>query len=228
MDQAAERLYLVDEQANEIPVQQVLLLLVSLLGRDGARGSVALPVTATSLAEHLLDGSGLTVRRTQASLAALTRASTVEGTVFAGAATGGFVFPGFLPAYDAVASLANVLELLAPVERPLSALVAELPLPTVVHRELRCPWALKGTVMRVITERLKDRRTDLLDGIKVFDDRGWAQVIPDASEPIVHLYAEGDTEADAGRLEAELRGIVEDIIAGEEHPTAREEPSSRG
>ncbi len=228
MDQAAERLYLVDEQANEVPVEQALLLFVSLLGRDGARGSVALPVTTTSLAEQLLDGTGLTVRRTQASLAALTRASTVEGTVFAGAATGGFVFPGFLPAYDAVASLANLLELLAPVDRPLSELVAGLPRTTVIHRELRCPWALKGTVMRVLTERLKERRTDLLDGIKVIDDRGWAQVIPDASEPIVHLYAEGDTEAEAERLGAELRGMVEEVIAGEEHPAARAEPSSRG
>ncbi len=148
--------------------------------------------------------------------------------MFAGAATGGFVFPGFLPAYDAVASLANLLELLAPVDRPLSELVAGLPRTTVIHRELRCPWALKGTVMRVLTERLKERRTDLLDGIKVIDDRGWAQVIPDASEPIVHLYAEGDTEAEAERLGAELRGMVEEVIAGEEHPAARAEPSSRG
>ena len=45
--------------------------------------------------------------------------------------------------------------------------------------------------MRVLTERLQDRDVDLLDGIKVFDDRGWAQVLPDPDEPLVHIYAEG-------------------------------------
>ncbi len=228
IDEPAERLYLVDDRAEEIPVEQVLLLLVSLLGRDGATGSVAVPATATSLVERVLEDSGLTVRRIPASLAALTRAAAEEGTVFAGAPTGGFVFPGFLPAYDAVASLANVLELLAPCERPLSELVAALPRPAVVHRELRCPWALKGTVMRVLAERLRDRPTDALDGLKVFADDGWAQVIPDPGEPIVHLYAEGDTEADAGRLEAELRALVEDVLAAEAPASSRGEPSSRG
>ena len=37
---------------------------------------------------------------------------------------------------------------------------------TLVHRQLPCPWAHKGLVMRVLTERLKDRDLDLLDGIK--------------------------------------------------------------
>ena len=73
----------------------------------------------------------------------------------------------------------KLLELLAPVERPVSELVAELPAPTLVHRRLACPWALKGLVMRVLNERLAGRDVDLTDGIKLFDERGWAQVLPD-------------------------------------------------
>src|SRR5206468_736950 len=102
----------------------------------------------------------------------------------AGALEGGYVFPQFLPTYDAVAALCKLLELLAPVEQPLSELVAELPTPTLIHREVRCPWAMKGLVMRVLTERLKGRELDLLDGIKVYDERGWAQVLPDPDEPL--------------------------------------------
>ena len=47
--------------------------------------------------------------------------------MFAGAVGGGYVFPDFLPGYDAVASLAKLLELLATARTPLSELVAELP-----------------------------------------------------------------------------------------------------
>ena len=44
-----------------------------------------------------------------------------------------------------------------PVKEPLSSLVAELPTSTLVHRQLPCPWAQKGLVMRVLSERLKGR-----------------------------------------------------------------------
>jgi mannose-1-phosphate guanylyltransferase/phosphomannomutase len=133
---------------------------------------------------------------------------------------GGYLFPEFLPAYDAMASLCKLLELLAPIDRPLSELVSELPESHVVHRRVPCPWAQKGVVMRVLTERLKHRDVDLSDGIKVFDERGWAQVLPDPDEPIVHVYAEGADDETSAELEQELRELVEAVLQeGEEVPT---------
>jgi len=215
-DRSGERIYLVDEQAHEVPVEQELLLFLSLLASDGKSGTLALPITVTSLAEPLVKGSKLEVTRTPASLSALTRASADNGVVFAGSVGGGFVFPEFLPAYDGVASLCNLLQLLAPVDRPLSELVSGLPQSTVVHRQVRCPWARKGAVMRVLTERMKGKKVDTLDGIKVFEDRGWAQVLPDPDEPLVHVYAEGKTPEDAATLEEAFLKLVEEIVAGTE------------
>jgi mannose-1-phosphate guanylyltransferase / phosphomannomutase len=213
-DRSGERIYLVDEQAREVSVEQELLLFLSLLASDGKSGTLALPITVTSLAEPLVKGTKLEVMRTAASLSALTRASAGNGVVFAGSVGGGFVFPEFLPAYDGVASLCNLLQLLAPVDRPLSELVSGLPHSTVVHRQVRCPWARKGAVMRILTERMKGKKIDTLDGIKVFEDRGWAQVLPDPDEPLVHVYAEGKTAEDAATLEEEFLKLVEEIVAG--------------
>jgi mannose-1-phosphate guanylyltransferase / phosphomannomutase len=215
-DRSGERIYLVDEQAHEVPVEQELLLFLSLLASDGKSGTLALPITVTSLAEPLLEGTKLEVTRTAASLSALTQASADNGVVFAGSVGGGFVFPEFLPAYDGVASLCNLLQLLAPVDRPLSELVAGLPHSTVVHRQVRCPWARKGAVMRILTERMKGKKVDTLDGIKIFEERGWAQVLPDPDEPLVHVYAEGNTAEDAAALEEEFLKLVEEIVAGAE------------
>jgi mannose-1-phosphate guanylyltransferase/phosphomannomutase len=75
--------------------------------------------------------------------------------------------------------------------------------------------------MRVLTEGTKGQETDLLDGIKIFSARGWAQVVPDPGEPLVHVYAEGDTADEALRLEAELRETVEEIVAREESTVQR-------
>jgi mannose-1-phosphate guanylyltransferase / phosphomannomutase len=215
LDESGERIYLVDEQAREVPVEQELLLFLSLLATDGKKGTLALPTTVTSLAEPLVEGSALEVKRTPASLSALTRAAASDGVVFAGSVGGGFVFPDFLPAYDGVASLCKLLELMAPVDKPLSELVAGLPESTVVHREVRCPWARKGAVMRVLTERVKGKNVDTLDGIKVFEKRGWAQVLPDPDEPLVHVYAEGKTAADTASLEEEFLALVQDAVGAD-------------
>jgi mannose-1-phosphate guanylyltransferase/phosphomannomutase len=216
-DRAGERLFLVDEQAREIPVEQTLLLYLKLIG-GGRAGKVAFPITVTGRVEELAADGNLEVVRTPAAPAELTRAASEDGVLFAGAVGGVYVFPQFLPAFDAVTSLCKLLELLAPVEKSLSQLVAELPASTVVHRQLGCPWALKGLVMRVLTERLKDRELDLTDGIKVIDERGWAEVLPDPDEPLIHVYAEGDSEEASTELEGELHALVEDVMQGQESP----------
>jgi mannose-1-phosphate guanylyltransferase/phosphomannomutase len=149
-DRSAERLFLVDERAREIPVEQVLLLFLRLLGSDGRRGKIAFPVTVTGQVERLASETGLDVVRTPAGPAELTRAASDGGVVFAAAVGGTYVFPEFLPAYDAMAALCKLLELLAPLDVPLSELVAELPESRVLHRQLACPWGMKGLVMRVL------------------------------------------------------------------------------
>jgi mannose-1-phosphate guanylyltransferase/phosphomannomutase len=216
-DRSAERVFLIDERGKEIPTEKALLLYLRLLSATGHRGKVAVPVIATRQVEDVA-GPGLEVVRTPASLQELTRAASEEGVIFAGAVGGGYAFPDFLPAYDAMASLCKLLELLAKGPHvPLSELAAGLPRATIVHRQLQCPWALKGTVMRVLNERFADHDVDLLDGIKVFfDERGWAQVLPDPDEPLIHLYAEGSTSESSRELEAELEAVVNDVLVEEE------------
>jgi mannose-1-phosphate guanylyltransferase/phosphomannomutase len=221
-DRSAERLYLIDEGGREIRPDQALLLYLRLIAsRDGGgSGKVVVPITATSQVEEVV-ADRLQVVRTPASLPELTRAAANDGVLFAGAPGGGYVFPGFLPAYDAIASLCKLLELLAPVEEPVSELVRALPRPTLIHRQVQCPWALKGTVMRVLNERYADGNVDVTDGIKIFDARGWVQVLPDGDEPTIHLYAEGETPEESEELETELRMLVTDVIEREEIGAAR-------
>ena len=52
--------------------------------------------------------------------------------------------------------------------------------------------------MRLLNEQLASRRLDLSDGVKAYDERGWVQVVPDPDEPLVHLYAEGETDGALG------------------------------
>jgi mannose-1-phosphate guanylyltransferase / phosphomannomutase len=69
--------------------------------------------------------------------------------------------------------------------------------------------------MRLLIEATKDRETDHTDGIKVFEPRGWVQLIPDPDEPVFHIYAEGASRQDSARLEAKYRAMLAQIVSAE-------------
>jgi mannose-1-phosphate guanylyltransferase/phosphomannomutase len=212
IDRAGERLHVIAEDGREVPVEQAILLFLQLLGQSGAQGTVALPLTVTSHADAVARQFGLDVKRTPTSLTELTRAASGSGVVFAAAIGGAYIFPAFQPAYDAMAALCRLLELLAFVRTPISTLAEGLPASSVVHRRVPCSWALKGLVMRVLTDRLKERNLDLRDGITVIDDRGWSHVRPDPVDPVLHLYAEGETRDVSHELERELQELIDEVL----------------
>jgi len=213
----AERVYVVDDTGSEVPLEKTLLLYVKLVAQQASKGDrIVLPLTVTHLAEALAEPFGVEVVRAKVSLPALALASTADRVVLAGSLSGGYIFPRFLPAFDAVMSLGKLLELLAPQSRPLSEQLAEIPTSTLVHKTVACPWALKGTVMRTATEHLQreaaggDATVDMIDGVQLRRDAGWAQLLPDADEPVFHVYAEG---ADHGESERLAEGFLEVVRA---------------
>jgi mannose-1-phosphate guanylyltransferase / phosphomannomutase len=215
-DLAGERLYLVAEDSQEVPARQAMLLFLRLLKGRGSEGKVAFPVTVTSHADRLAEEAGLEVVRTPTSPAELMQAARETGMVFAAGGDGAYVVPNFQPSFDAMAALCMLLELLAPVSAPVSKLVAELPDVNIVDHTVPCSWALKGLLMRVLTERLAGREVDLRDGIKVFENGAWGIVRPDPVEPLVHVTVEGTTaDGSASELEQELLTLVEDVLAQE-------------
>jgi mannose-1-phosphate guanylyltransferase/phosphomannomutase len=139
-------------------------------------------------------------------------AATEPGVGFAGNTNGEFILPGFMPAFDAAATFVKVLDLLAFHGHSLSQVVADLPKTHVVHETVVTPWEQKGTVMRTLVELAKDREVELIDGVKVIHEDGWAMALPDPEEPITHVWAEGSTDSDARRLAQEYVRRIRQIV----------------
>lgn len=214
IDNAAEKIFLIDEQGNSIPAEKTLFLLLKLMAGGEGKGQVAVPLTVSRLAEQLVDSSGCEILRTKVAPASLTEAAGQPGVIFAGGVNGDYIFPGFLPANDALMSMGKVLELLALSEKPLSELVAGIPDTTLVSRSIPCPWSLKGLVMREVSESISDEEeVSRLDGIKVFHRNGWVQVLPSPDEPMFEVFAEGETAEDSSELLELYAGRLEEIMA---------------
>jgi mannose-1-phosphate guanylyltransferase/phosphomannomutase len=214
LDPGAEYLFIVDEKGNLVPDSALTLLLLQTAAREARGGFAALPLHATRHAEHVVGSTGVTVRRTKYSKAAVMADATRPNTIFAATADGGYIYPAILPSLDALYALGKVLELVSSSDAPLSQLVKAMPIVHMSHLDSECPWDLKGSVMRHMTERLREGRVSLVDGIKVFLDKNdWALILPDAEEPLFHVYAEAGSDEQADALTGSYLQILETVIA---------------
>jgi mannose-1-phosphate guanylyltransferase/phosphomannomutase len=55
----------------------------------------------------------------------------------------------------------------------------------------------------------------MLDGVRLTLDGGWVQVLPDADEPVFHVYAEASTAGESAARADEFVGRVRRIIDGD-------------
>jgi mannose-1-phosphate guanylyltransferase/phosphomannomutase len=121
------------------------------------------------------------------------------------------MFPEFLPAYDAVMSLAKLLELLALLDTSLEDVVDGLPRIHVARMDVATPWEAKGGVMRRLVERLNGERVVTIDGVKAYRGEDWALVIPHPQEPLVRVWAEAGGAEESEEMAREFGALIEEL-----------------
>jgi len=203
IDADGEHLTLVDDTGRVLTDDEARLAYVSLVAGHLLGDRIALPVNVTSQVESLVEPHGVGIQRTKTSTGALMAAAIEPGVGFAASGDGGFILPGFLPAFDAGAALLKLLELLAKETTTLSAVTESLPRTFIAREQVVTPWEQKGLVMRTLVELSKDRRLELIDGVKVFHENGWVLALPDPEEPVTHIWAESSDMAGARALAEE-------------------------
>ncbi|MGQ0433851.1 MAG: sugar phosphate nucleotidyltransferase [Microthrixaceae bacterium] len=212
LDPDGEHLTLIDDTGYVLSGEQALLAILTLVCGHMVGDTVAVPVTVTRHAEEIAAAHDVRVRRTKLATSALMDAAAEPGMGFSGSTDGGFILPGFLPAFDAAANFVKVLELLARAGERLSTVVGHLPRTHLAHDTVVTPWEQKGMVMRSLVEMSKDREVQLIDGVKVRHEEGWALALPDPEEPVTHVWAEGATDADARALVNEYARRIRQLL----------------
>lgn len=206
LDSASEKLFLIDDKGGVISHNDLLHLMVTLVSRhESKKGKIAVPLSVSKAVDDIAYQHGRKVLRTKVSARALMEASLRKDVAFAGAQGGGFIFPQFLPAYDAIMTFCKIMEYLAKAKLPLSKIVEGLPEYHMAHKNTYCSWESKGVVMRRLIERSRDKQRDLVDGVKIYEDNRWILVIPDQEEPLFRVFAEADSDK---RAETEVNNYI--------------------
>lgn len=198
-----ERLTVVDERGRIISGSALLITMALLIGRVHPESTIAVPVTAPGSLEALMEPCKVKVKRTKTDVRSLMTIAAEQPIeiLMAGDTNGGLIFPAFHPGFDAMFAYLKLLELTEKADCTLSEIYDEVPEFHMEYRAVRCPWELKGRIMRGLSEEVGgSARVEMIDGIKIYTDHSWALVLPDSSEPLFHLYVEAPTQEDAARL----------------------------
>ena len=212
IDPDGERISLIDDEAHILSNDEALFALLALVTAGTERTRVALPVSVSRQAERIAAEAGAEIVWTKLSTSHLMEVAGSGTVALAASQEGGFIFPAFIPAYDATATFVNILELLARTGLRLSKLVAGFDRIHFAHESVVTPWEQKGLVMRSIVEAAAGRELVTVDGVKVLHDDGWALVLPDPEDPVTHVWAEGPSDAEARNLAQEYARQIRQLL----------------
>ena len=215
-----EQMILVDDTGMSIRGEMLTALMVETILTSHPRGTVVVPIHASSAVEQIARRHDGKVIRTKANPTALMEASqTYPNVVLGGSGEMGFIFPQLHPGFDAMFCIAKLIEMLTIQERRFSQIRTELP--RVYHKTgtVRCPWTVKGALMRHLVETHPTENLELVDGVKICNyphHDNWVLVLPDAGEPLVHIFANSNDRQWVDETLREYRTRVQGFIDAEQ------------
>ncbi|HWD92106.1 MAG TPA: phosphoglucomutase/phosphomannomutase family protein [Verrucomicrobiae bacterium] len=212
-DGDADRVGGMDGRGNALSTHQIICLLLHhlIVNRKG-RGRVVKALTTTSMMDKMCAAYGLELTETGVGFKYIC-AEMLKGGVLLGAEeSGGIGFPGHIPERDGIAAGLMLLELLATERLPVTKLIANLEKQFGPHRYARIdahfPLEKRGALMDYLKNNppAKLLRSPLAevksyDGVKfVAADTSWLMLRGSGTEPILRIYAEAKSDADARKL----------------------------
>jgi mannose-1-phosphate guanylyltransferase/phosphomannomutase len=212
IDPDGEHVTLIDDSGHVLADDECLFALLQLVLATFDKPTVCLPVAVSRAAEEMCVEAGAEIIWTKLSTPHLMEMAATSGADFAASQEGGYIFPGFLPAYDAVAAFVNAMGMLARTGLRLSKVVAQVPRIHTAHEAVVTPWEQKGMVMRTLVENTKGHELVLVDGVKIIHDDGWALVLPDPEEPVTHVWTEGASDGEARSLAQEYARRIRQLL----------------
>lgn len=212
-DGDADRVGGMDGRGNALTTHQVICLLLRhyILHRRQT-GRVVKALTTTSMVDKICQKHGLELVETGVGFKYIAAEMLKGGVLLGFEESGGIGFPGHIPERDGIAAGLVMLEALAVEKKPLPRLLAQLEREYGPHRYARIdthfPLEKRGDLMAFCKDkgpakllRSPVREVKSFDGVKfVAEDGSWLMLRGSGTEPILRIYAEGRSDADATAL----------------------------
>ncbi|MFB0562752.1 MAG: sugar phosphate nucleotidyltransferase [Candidatus Lokiarchaeia archaeon] len=212
-DSDADRVLFVDEKGEVVSGDtSVALLAQAALTEFGKGNKIVVPISASQIVDIVVSEFKGEIIRTKLGLRPLVEAVIRQKAIFGGDETGGFIFPQIHPFRDGVISVTKLLEFLAGTKQTLSEVKKEIPSFYTLKESITTPLQHRGLIMRTLLENAEGETFDVIDGIKIYLDKGWVLIRPSSDEPVFDIFVEAQTETKAREFIKTYKKEIEEIL----------------
>ena len=210
-DGDADRTICIDENGSFVLGDKTFTLVEKQMLKENNGGTIVTTVATSQAIYDVAEEYNGEVIATAVGDLLVARKLKDENGLFGGEENGGLIFPDFVYGRDAVMTVAKILEIVAKEKKPLSELVAELPVYYASKTKIECPDDEKEFVMASIAEEIQtttDFKLDLTDGVKILKEDGWVIIRPSGTEPIFRCFSESDSQQKADEMTEWGLGLI--------------------
>ncbi|KAA5533257.1 phosphoglucomutase/phosphomannomutase family protein [Taibaiella lutea] len=209
-DGDADRIGLYDEDGNFVDAHHIILLLIQYLHKyKKLNGKVVIAFSVTDRVKKMCEQYGLEVQVTPIGFKYISEIMITEDVLLGGEESGGIAIKGHIPERDGIFDGLIIYEYMMETGKTLKELCEEIY--EVVGRfsyernDLNLLDEQKQRIMKeaadgVYTEfgKYKVVKVENIDGIKYhFEDGGWTMLRASGTEPVLRIYAEGNSHEEA-------------------------------
>lgn len=131
------------------------------------------------------------------------------GAIIGGEGNGGVIYPESHYGRDALVGVALFLTLLAKSGKTVSQLKATYPQYAIAKNKIQLtPEIDVDAILLAVKDKYKSERITDIDGVKIDFEDSWVHLRKSNTEPIIRIYAEAHTMAEADALAQSIKDVI--------------------
>jgi len=214
-DGDADRVIFIDEKGGYVWGDKSFALSVKMRLKE-KKGPVVTTVATSNVVKDVTEAEGCKLEYVRVGAPYISEKMLELNAVMGGEEVGGVVWPEVSWGKDGLMTAAKILELVCTSGKPLSKLIAELPVyynsKTKVDTLEKDKQAIMNAVVDKVRQSQPKARLNTIDGVRADLGGEWFIARPSGTENYVRVFAEAKSQERADELTSKYKALVEEVV----------------